>query len=237
MSWTLVTGGARRLGAELCKRCAKEGHSVVVHYNTSQQEAESVAADCRTYGVEAQTIQGDFSSQQGVDAFIKEYLSRFPDTDVVINNVGNYLIKGADDTSVDEWIDIFQTNLHAPFAISRALGPALKKNKGVLINIGVNGLEAARADLNSTAYTLSKAGLLLLTKALAKQWAGDEVRVNMVSPGLLENAVDYERVISKVPMKTATTLHEIANIVAFLLNPENHHLTGQNIESAGALGL
>lgn len=237
MTWTLVTGAAKGLGAEICLELAKNGYDVVVHYNKSRKEAEEIANKCRQMGVKAETIQGDLASNEGVDSFISRYLERFPETSVLINNVGNYLLKSSTQTSVQEWQDLFQTNLTAPFVLSNALVPSLKKHRGHLINIGVNGLLFARADTYATAYSITKYGLWMLTRSLAKELAVEGVRVNMVSPGLMENAVDLEKILPLVPFKTATPLSEVAGLITFLLKPENTHITGQNIEVAGGLRL
>lgn len=237
MAWTLVTGAAKRLGAEICGQLAAKGHSIVVHYNTSRIEAESAVNGLRKMGVQAESIQGDFSTIPGTQDFIERYLERFPKTKFLVNNVGNYLVKKASETNSEEWLDLFQTNLNAPAAISNALLPSLIQEKGSIVNIGVSGLTSARADTYCPAYTSSKMGLLLLTKSLAKQLAPKHVRVNMVSPGLLENAVDMPKDLTIVPMHRAGTLEEVAQVVCFLFEPENSYITGQNIEISGGLRL
>lgn len=237
MTWTLVTGGAKGLGAEICLTLARQGRNIVVHYNQSQKEAQSIAQQCRNAGVKAETMQGNLATTQGINSFISRYLETFPETDALINNVGNYLLKTATETTLQEWENLFLTNLTAPFVLSNALIPALKKNRGDLINIGVSGIQTGKADTYATAYSITKYGLWMLTKSLAKELAGEQIRVNMVSPGLMENAIDLENILPKVPMKTATPLKEVAELVAFLLKPENAHITGQNIEVAGGLRL
>src|SRR5262249_50374524 len=136
MIWTLVTGGARRLGAEICRTLASEAHSLVIHYNHSSEEAEQVAKECRSFGVEAETIHGDFASKVTTESFINKYLEQFPNTKNLINNVGNYFIGPASKTSTDQWYDLFQNNLHTPFILINSLIPSLKKYKGNIINIG-----------------------------------------------------------------------------------------------------
>lgn len=237
MTWILVTGAAKGLGSQICLSLAGSGHNVVVHYNTSQREAESIVDKCRQLGVKAESIQGDFSTTESGQDFVARYLAGFSETSVLINNVGNYLLKSASQTNLKEWEDLFQTNLTFPFMLSNALLPSLKKSRGHLINIGVNGIHNGRADTYATAYTITKYGLWMLTKSLAKELAPHGVRVNMVSPGLMENAVDLEAILPLVPMKTATSLSEVADLITFLLKPENAHLTGQNIEVAGGLRL
>lgn len=235
--WTLVTGGAKHLGAALCIDLAKRGHSIALHYNTSEDEAKKTAAECRQYGVNAEVIQGDFSSVAGVDAFIRDYLKCFPETAHLINNVGNYAIGNFEKTSLDTWLDLFQCNLFAPIALIKALTPSLIKARGTITNIGVVGLNSIPATTYAPAYTATKLSLFMLTKSLAKELAGSGVRVNMVSPGYLETAVDLPADLSTLPEGRPGTAEEVANAVAFLINPENSYITGQNLEVAGGLRL
>ena len=237
MSWILVTGGAKRLGAELCLALSRQGYAVVVHYRQSQQEAQEVVKQCRLLGGTAEEIQGDFSTQRGVEDFIKNYLTRFPQTKGLINNVGNYLIQSATQTKTAEWMDLFQTNLHTPFLLSNALKDSLIAHKGQIINLGVSGLKNSTANTYSTAYYLTKLSLWGLTLALAKELAPYDVCVNMVSPGHLENSVDLQKKIHKLPMHRPGSCSEVARVVTFLLDPANHYITGQNIEVAGGAGL
>lgn len=237
MSWTLVTGGAKRLGAEICRTLAERGHNIVVHYNTSKDDAEKVVEQCRSYGVNAESIQGDFSERSGTEAFIKNYQERYPSTINLINNVGNYFILSALETPVHEWMELFQTNLHAPFMLIRSLTDSIKNQKGNIINIGVVGVGNIKADVDSTAYRITKQGLWLLTRSLAKELASFHVRVNMVSPGYLDIAVDLPEDVSVLPMGRAGKPYEVARVVAFLLDPESDYITGQNIEVAGGVKL
>ncbi len=223
----LVTGGAKGLGAEICAELAQRGHSVVIHYNQSQKAAETLAAKCQ-----AQTIQGDFATPAGVEAFIKNYRGRFPSTQGLVNNVGNYLIAPASKTTHQAWRDLFQTNFFAPQALIQALLPSLKS----VVNIGTAGLHSDRAETYASAYMATKSALWFLTRSLAKELAPDHVTVNMVSPGILETSVDIEKV-SKVPMKRPATLKEAAHLVGFLFEKDSRYITGQNIEVAGGFKL
>lgn len=231
--WTLVTGGAKGLGAELCEALAERGHSVAVHYNDSLPEAFEVVARCRAKGQKSDAIQGDFSTLAGVKDFLQRYQEQFSETAALINNVGDYLIGSALQTSTEKWIHLFQVNLHTPFILSQALAPSLIKNKGQIINIGASGLRRNSAQTYSTAYTITKEGLWSLTLSLARELASKEVCVNMVSPGELERSVDHHR----IPMGRPASCAEVCRVVNFLLEPASHYITGQNIEVAGGLGL
>jgi 3-oxoacyl-[acyl-carrier protein] reductase len=231
--WTLVTGGAKRLGASLCLSLAEKGHSVVVHYNRSKKEAFEIVEQCQAMGREAAMIQGNFSSLASVKEFVERYLEQFPETVSLINNVGDYLIRSALQTTVEEWAHLFQVNLHAPFILTQALAPSLVRNKGQIINIGVSGLKSHTAHTYATAYSLTKEALWGLTLATARELASQSVRVNMVSPGQLTISVDRHQ----IPMHRPAYCWEVCRVVNFLLDPESAYITGQNIEVAGGLGL
>lgn len=230
--YTLVTGGAKGLGAEICRTLAAQGHSILVHYNRSEHEAKKVAQKCRQHGVEADIIHGDFSTPQSMQQFIKSLPSAIGS---LVNNVGNYLVEKPSKTTPEAWQQLFQVNFHTPVALINALLPGIIKAKGSIINIGVCGLDTPRATTYFPAYQSTKSSLLLATKAFAKELASLGVRVNMVSPGQLENSVDLEK--SSIPAGRPGTLHEVAQTVAFLMRPESDYITGQNIEVAGGLGL
>lgn len=233
MKWTLVTGGSKRLGAAICLSLAKRGHPVLVHYRNSRQEAESVAEECRKLGVDAQTIQGNFSTLNSTLEFTEKCLRSYPDIKTLINNVGNYLVKSAEATTPEEWNELFQTNVHAPFALCHAFLPGLKSCRGNIINIGVAGANTVHANVKRTAYVATKMTLLMLTKSLARELAQAQVRVNMVSPGYLENAVD----LSDAKILHPVALEEVVHAIFFLLDEQNGSITGQNIEISGGVGL
>lgn len=236
MPWTLVTGGAKGLGAALCLELARRGHAVLVHCRHSGEAARQVAAECRKEGVSAEVVQGDFSSPQSTARFVQA-LQPYPEIKYLVHNVGSYLVKPASLTSPEEWDAVFQTNLHAPFAISHALLPSLIRHQGGIVSIGVAGAGLLVADTYAAAYRIAKSGLLLLTKSLAKELASVSVNVNMVSPGYLENAVDLPAQPTSLPMHRAATFDEIARVVAFLLADDSKYITGQNIEVSGGVRL
>lgn len=236
MAWTLVTGGAKRLGAEICRTLAKQGHNIIVHYHTCHHEALDVVASCQKMGVKADCIQGDFSSPESTLHFTQNFINRFTSAENLINNAGNYLIKSALNTPENAWHGLFQVNLHAPMALIQALTPGIKQAQGNIINIGVSGINAMRANQYATAYSMTKMCLLMLTKSLAKELASSNVRVNMVSPGQLDISVDKPTDPTSLPMQRLGTPEEVALVIAFLLE-KGQYITGQNIEVAGGLGL
>lgn len=233
MSWTLITGASCNLGAKTALCLAEHGHNILIHYNKSLANADEVARCCRNCGVQAEVIQGDFSTKQGVEKFTAQLLSQFPNVKVLINNVGNYLSKSASETSIEEWEAMFQSNLFAPVALTRALIPSIIKFQGNIVNIGTSGI-SLKANSVNTAYISAKTALLLFTKTLAKELASAQVTVNMVSPGQLETSVIE---IKNIPMGRDAQFKDVTSVILYLLQESNRYLTGQNIEVAGGLGL
>jgi NAD(P)-dependent dehydrogenase (short-subunit alcohol dehydrogenase family) len=237
MKWTLVTGAAKHLGRQIALLLAQKGHPVVIQYHYSEKEALDTCEEIRLLGGEASTIQGDFTTLDSTKAFIEAYKTKFPDTKNLINNVGNYIVKKALSTDMPTAYELFQTNVHVPFCLASELANPIKVAKGSIINIGTSGLHSFRADDRAPLYTATKMALFSLTKSLAKELAPFAVRVNMVSPGQLEESVDLRDDVSLFPMGRAGKGSEVARMVAFLLEEESCYITGQNIEVAGGLGL
>ncbi len=236
MKWALVTGGAKRLGAALCLALAEKGYSVAIHYRHSQKEALEVKACCEDKGVSGEVIQGDFSTSQGTQAFIQRYKTQFPDTHLLVNNVGEYPVLSTLKTTPEEWESLFQTNLHTPHSLCYALSESLIKHQGQIINIGISGLFRLSASSHAAAYRLTKEGLWGLTRALASELAPNRVRVNMVSPGMLEISVNLETFRHRLPMGRPASCLEVCRVVSFLIDPASEYITGQNIEVAGGFG-
>lgn len=237
MAWTLITGGAKRLGAHLAVALSKAGYDVVIQFRNSGFEVNEVVKECRRLGVNSEAIFGDFSSTESTLEFVAEYNKHFHNTKNLINNVGNYLQKSSLETDPAEWTALFQANLHAPFILTKGLLQMIKQNQGNVINIGVSGLLNLKANTSTTGYKLSKTALWGLTRSMALELAKDQVRVNMVSPGYLDNAVDLPSNLSHLPMDRSGSLDEVCRTVLFLLDPSSQYITGQNIEVAGGVGL
>ena len=223
-----MTGGAIGLGAAICLELAQKGYPVIIHYRNSLARAENLRQECLQLGVEAEIIQGDFAAEASTAQFIQEYRTRFQTVDHLIHNVGNYLIKPLLKTRIAEWKDLYQTNVFSVLQMIQELPPASS-----IINIGLAGIQSVPADIYSPAYTASKLTLWMITKSLAKQL--NKIRVNMISPGYLENAVDLPADLSSLPQGRAVPFKEVAAAVLFLL--ENPSITGQNLEVAGGVRL
>lgn len=234
MRWTLITGGAQRLGKEVSRNLSKSGRNIVVHYRTSENEASELV---QQLGGRAEMIQGDFSSIKSTQAFLDAYLKRFIETEGLVYNVGNYCFGSAADTKPEVWSALFQENLISCLHLVQGLLPSLKKTKGRIVTIGMAGCSSVRANTHATAYNTTKLSLCMLTKSLAKELGPDGVCVNMVSPGYMEESIDQPSDQGAIPMARQATFEEVARAVDFLMDPANGYITGQNLEVAGGTRL
>lgn len=232
----LVTGSCVRTGKAVVLALAARGWRVVVHgKDSSRDEAEAVARECREVGGEAVVALHDISRPEGCQALA----DAVPEgsLDLLVHNVGIYPRGSALDTDHDTLVRTLGTNLVAPWQLTRALVGRMPAGSSV-VALGYVGLQSLAGTRNATAYSVSKTGLLVLVKSLALELGARGIRVNMVSPGQLENSVDLpEDIARRVPLGRAGREADIANAILWLASDEASYVTGQDIDVAGGLML
>ena len=233
----VVTGGARRLGRHLCGMLAARGYAVVILYRDSEADARSLEAEIVEGGGHARALTVDVAVEAQVARVFTDIAEREGRVDLLVNNVGNYNPQHVTALDPAVWDATIATNLSgAYYCCFHAL--KLMPPGGNLVNIGMAGLEGIRANVRGTDYFVSKTGLLVLTRALAAAYANRNIRVNMVSPGQLDNSIDLpspEDIGRWVPLGRAGALQDIAQAVEYLLDAT--YVTGANIDVAGGYRL
>ncbi|MDX1900747.1 MAG: pteridine reductase [Gammaproteobacteria bacterium] len=239
----LVTGAARRIGAEIAETLHGAGMNVIVHYHRSKREAEQLCKKLNTRrpGSVYALSQHLTTSVDQLNVFIKEAAQYWGRLDVLVNNASTFYPTKLGRVKESAWEDLFASNLKAPFFLSQAAHAYLKKSKGSIINIC--DIHADKPMRDYSVYCCAKAGLVMLTKALAKEFA-PHVRVNAVSPGAILwpegksmlTASQKKSILSKIPLARHGSAKEIANSVLFLVQSATY-VTGQIIAVDGGRSL
>lgn len=215
----LVTGSAKRIGRAVANALADRGVHQAVHYRTSKTEAEDAVRLFRVLGVEAESFQADLSQVKEVEALASEVLKRFGRLDILVNNASVFFPSPLGEVTDLQWDTLINTNLKGPFFLAQKVGLAMKAAVGgTIINIG--DWAAERPYTGYLPYCISKAGVVAMTKGLAKALA-PEVRVNCINPGPVMlpedlSEAEKEEIMRKTPLQRTGSPTDIANAVVFL---------------------
>lgn len=234
MKSVLVTGGARGIGAAVCVALAQQGYAVAINYNQSKDKAESLAkVIVESYEVPALTVKADVSDYQQVCDMVDFVNKSFGGIDVLVNNAGIAQQKLFTDISCDDWKSMMATNLDGVFYCSKeVLKGMISKKQGVIVNISsMWGQVGASCEVH---YSAAKAGVIGLTKALAKEVGPSNVRVNCIAPGVITTDMvsyfsteDMNALKEETPLQKLGTPKNIADAVSFLVSSKADFITGQ----------
>lgn len=221
----LVTGGARRVGATICRMLHAHGANLMVHYRSSTTEARALQAELNLQRPNSVAIiQGDLLNIAVLPSLVHETVKHFGRLDVLINNASSYYPTEVGDMDENNWQDLMGSNLKAPMFLSQAAAPELRKTRGCIVNI--TDMHIERPKKGYIIYSVAKAGLVTLTKSLAHELA-PEVRVNAVAPGPVQwpddnnpnfDEVYRQRVINQTLLKRVGEPEDVAKAVKFLIS-------------------
>ncbi|MDP9148012.1 MAG: SDR family oxidoreductase [Acidobacteriota bacterium] len=222
----LVTGSAKRLGREIALRLAREGADVIVHFHNSRPDAASAVSDIVKLGKRGLAVQADLSRNSEIKRLFADAQNEFGRLDILVNNASNFLHTDFESTTEESWDASINVNLRAAFFCAQAAAPMLKQSHGVIINLSdVGGLLAWTGYIP---HCVAKAGVNLLTRALAKKLA-PEVRVNAIAPGTIsfpDDPPDWAPNYSKLaPLRHTGAPEDVTAAVSFLVN--SPFITGQ----------
>ena len=232
----LVTGAARRIGAAIVTRLHENGADVAIHYRSSSQEADGLAARLNEQRSEsAATFQADLLNLEQIPALVEAVAKWRGRLDGLINNASTFYPTPVGSITEAHWEDLMGSNLKAPLFLSQAAAPELRKRNGAIVNIV--DIHAQRPLRNHAVYGPAKAGLAMLTRSLAKDLA-PEIRVNGVSPGAIlwpedgMSAAAQQSILRQVPLQRPGEPDDIAGCVLYLLRDAGY-VTGQIIAVDG----
>jgi len=231
----LITGGARRVGAEIARTLHAAGANVFIHYRASAAAAIALAGDFNGLRAHSAAIYAANLTADAAEELVAAALAQFGRLDILINNASSFYPTPVGSISVSQWDDLMGSNLKAPLFLSQAAAPSLRAQRGLIINmIDIHALRPLRAH---PVYSIAKAGLAMLTRSLARE-LGPEIRVNGIAPGPvlwpdgeMDEALRRE-IVGKTALKRHGTPQDVARTALFLAK-DAPYITGQIIAVDG----
>ena len=232
----IVTGGARGLGKAMANALAQAGSNLVIA-DIDLEEAQKTASELQKEGVEAIALQADVTQPEQIEQMINVIVEKFGKIDVLINNAGIALHVKLEDMDFHDWSKIMDVNLNSVFLMCKAVGKIMiKQQKGSIINISSMSGIIVNTPQCQAAYNTSKAGVIMLTKSLAVEWAQHNIRVNTIAPGYMKteltrpffegNSDMVKQWIDMTPMKRPGNPPELEGIAVYLASDASSFATG-----------
>jgi len=238
----LVTGASRRVGAEIAKLLHAAGFNIVLHYNHSETDAKQLCEHFNQQRKDSAVIfQAELSDMAKLEPLISDSVKQWGRLDVLVNNASRFYKTPVSSANETEWDDLLNSNLKAPFFLSKHAYPHLHKSHGCIVNL--TDIHAEKPLEDYSIYCMSKAGLVMMTKSLAKEF-GPDVRVNAVSPGAMIwpegsnelSEITKQKIVNRIALKRHGEPSDIAQAVLYLVQQADY-VTGQIIAVDGGRNL
>jgi len=236
----IVTGAARGIGKSIARKLAEKGFNVVIS-DILIDDAEKTASELAELGVKTMAVKTDVSNKENVEALVQKTVSEFGSLDILVNNAGITRDNLSVRMSEEDWDRVLSINLKGAFLCSQAAAKEMMKQKfGRIVNIAsVSGIIGTLGQGN---YAASKAGLIALTKSMARELGRRNITVNAVAPGFIMTEMTEmlsdqvkEDYMKQIPLRRAGTPDDIAESVCFLVSPAGSYITGTTINVSGGL--
>jgi 3-oxoacyl-[acyl-carrier protein] reductase len=238
----LITGGAKGIGRGIALDLAAQKCKIAFCYRTSEAEAQKTSAAITERGGQALAIRCDVSDPVAAKQLVSQVENQWGQIDVLINGAGPYHRINLFEETVEGWKEMFDGNLHPIFYLSQAVAPGMKTRKfGRIINFSMANADQMIAQPDVTAHYIAKAGVLILTRTLAKLLAPHGITVNAVSPGFIDSGSappeELAGMTKRIPAGYVGTVDDTVAAVRYLLSSEARYVNGANIQISGAWGI
>lgn len=237
----LITGASRGIGKAIALEYAAQGAHVALVYASNAQAAKDVVSDCEAKGVQARAYQCDVSNFADCEALVKKVMADFSSLDILVNNAGITADKLIVLMKESDWDSVLDTNLKGSFNMIRHCGPIfMKARAGKIINVSsISGIMGNAGQAN---YSASKAGLIGLTKSVARELAPRDVCCNALAPGFIETDMTADisadhPFIKEIPLKRLGTAQDVAAAAVFLASDASNYITGEVLRVDGGLAI
>lgn len=235
----LVTGSTSGIGAACAKAYAQEGARVIVT-GRNEERGTAVAAEIRQAGGEAVFIRADLKSEEEIRRLIAEGAKVYGGIDSLVNNAAVYFVKGLEDISVQQWDELYQTNVRAIFVCVQEALPYLKKSAAPSI-LNIASAAGLMTNLGDYAYGSSKAAVIHLTEIMARNFGADGIRVNAICPGVIQTPIfggrDMTDLGPRMPLGRIGQVDEVAKPAVFLASEDASYVTGAVLSVDGGMVL
>ena len=233
----IVTGASKGIGKEISKELAKKGNTIIANYNKSEKEIKELQQELEKQNIKIDIYKADVSKREEVENLVKYTIQKYGKIDVLINNAGISQIKEFTQITDEDWNNMINTNLNSVFYMSQeACHNMIHNKKGCIINISsIWGITGASCEVH---YSVSKAGVDALTKALAKELGPSNIRVNSIAPGIINTEMnahlseeEKQNIEEEIPLEKIGKAIDIERCVEWLIKDE--YTTGQVISING----
>ena len=226
----LVTGASGNIGAAIARRLSEAGAELIVHFSRNRAAAESLAED-----LDAEVVQADLADVAATDAMLEACAPT-----MIVNNAAVQTVRELADMTIDDWRNMLATNLDGPYLVTQRAAHVFRGKGGAVVNVAsIEGLDPAAGHAH---YATGKAGLIMFTRAAALEYGSLGIRVNSVSPGLIDRpglAEEWpegvQRWMERVPLGRLGTPNDVADAVLFLLSPAARWISGANLVVDGGM--
>ena len=243
MKTVLITGAAKGIGAAIAEELARDEYQVIINYKTSEQKAKELKEKLTKDGLNVEIYKADVAKKEEVQKMVQDILKKYGKIDVLINNAGISQIKPFANIEEEDWDAIMNNNLKSVYLVTKeVISNMIQNQEGTIINISsIWGITGGSCEVH---YSTAKAGIIGITKAMAKEFASRKICVNAIAPGFIQTDMTgvlpedtVKNIMNIIPIKRLGNAEDVANLAVFLASDLSDYITGEVIAVDGGMSM